>query len=309
MTKRFGSSIKVFGLGLSKTGTTSLGDALNLLGIKTIHYPFDSNTYNELRSGNYNLSILKKYQAIVDTPVAPFYAQLDKVFPGSKFILTVREIESWLRSIKKHREVMGKRKSSNPDFERFREFMGAVVYGSLGFNEDRYRFVYETHLKNVLNYFENRPDDLMVIDICKGEGWGHLCSFLSVPVPDVSFPHSNQRLSSLTNITKDVEQVIPAGGTFILVDSDFYGEDIAIGRTCIPLMEWEGVFLGLPPDSAAAINEVERLVTKYNPQHLVFAWPSFWWFDHYKDFSNYLRSQFNCVFNNERLVVFGLHGD
>ena len=35
---------KIFGLGLSKTGTSSLGEALNILGINTIHYPFDEAT-------------------------------------------------------------------------------------------------------------------------------------------------------------------------------------------------------------------------------------------------------------------------
>jgi hypothetical protein len=34
-------SFKIFGLGLSKTGTSSLADALNELGFPTIHYPFD----------------------------------------------------------------------------------------------------------------------------------------------------------------------------------------------------------------------------------------------------------------------------
>ena len=79
---------KVFGLGLSKTGTSSLSDALEILGIKTIHYPCDSTTIQELRSGIYRLSILEDYQGVTDTPVVPYYAQLDSIYPESKFILT-----------------------------------------------------------------------------------------------------------------------------------------------------------------------------------------------------------------------------
>jgi len=44
---------KVFGLGLSKTGTSSLGQALNMLGVKTIDYPHDEKTYEELTGGKY----------------------------------------------------------------------------------------------------------------------------------------------------------------------------------------------------------------------------------------------------------------
>lgn len=39
--KKNNTKFKVFGIGLSRTGTTSLGTALNQLGIKTIHYPHD----------------------------------------------------------------------------------------------------------------------------------------------------------------------------------------------------------------------------------------------------------------------------
>lgn len=90
---------KVFGLGLSRTGTASLGHALNLLGVKTIHYPHDERTFADLRNANYRLHILDDYQGIVDIPVCPYYPQLDEVYPGSKFILTVREKNSWLTSL------------------------------------------------------------------------------------------------------------------------------------------------------------------------------------------------------------------
>ncbi len=303
---KFNSTTKVFGLGLSKTGTTSLGEALNLLGIKTIHYPCDKQTYQELSSGNYNLTISKTYQGIVDTPVATYYAQLDKIFPGSKFILTVREIESWLQSAKKHREVLGRRKGISPDRERFHDFIRAAVYGTLQFNEDRYRYVYETHTQNVLHYFENRPNDFLVMDICGGERWEKLCSFLDMPPVDVPFPHANQRTQFLLDSTKEIREMIPPGNAFILIDQEVFGDEIAMNRIRIPFMENEGSYFCLPSDGSEAITELDWLVTKYNPQHLIFAWPSFWWFDYYKDFSNYLRMNFRCLFSNERLVIFDL---
>lgn len=39
---------------------------------------------------------------------------------------------------------------------------------------------------------------------------------------------------------------------------------------------------------------------------IAFAWPAFWWLDHYEKFQEYLRSQFPCILENERLVIFEL---
>ena len=42
--------------------------------------------------------------------------------------------------------------------------------------------------ENVLFYFSKREKDLLVLDICGGEGWEKLCKFLHVPVPNKKFP-------------------------------------------------------------------------------------------------------------------------
>jgi hypothetical protein len=180
---------KVFGLGLSRTGTTSLGGALEMLGIPTKHYPYDRATYAELTSGTYRLSVLEKFDAVVDITVAPYYAQLDRAYPGSKFILTTRDMESWLRAIEKHFAFLESWDDMNEPFRRFTEFINACVFGSLRFSAERFRYVYETHDANVREYFRDRRDDLLVIDICGGEGWEKLCGFLDVPIPDEPFPH------------------------------------------------------------------------------------------------------------------------
>ncbi len=65
------------------------------------------------------------------------------------------------------------------------------VYGSEHFQRDTFRKAYEDHRDNVINYFRHKGRDLLVIDICGGEGWERLCEFLDVPVPDVPFPHEN----------------------------------------------------------------------------------------------------------------------
>jgi hypothetical protein len=188
---RLRSKPKIFGIGLSKTGTSSLTNALNLLGIRTIHYPCDRKTFEELTSGVYRLSVLKRYQGVTDTPVVPFYPQLDVNYPGSKFILTIREKGSWLRSIEYHWRMIPEWLWEGSPSRMFSDFVSACVYGSISFNKDRFSYVYDTHLRNVCEYFRDRPGDFIIIDICAGEGWEKLCPFLGLQAPEVPFPHSN----------------------------------------------------------------------------------------------------------------------
>jgi len=93
---------KVFGIGLSRTGTRSLTQALQVLGFDAIHYPADEDTYAELAHGQCELSVLRNYDALTDITTVPYYQQLDKIYPGSKFILTVSDREGWLKSCRNH---------------------------------------------------------------------------------------------------------------------------------------------------------------------------------------------------------------
>ena len=299
------TDFKIFGLGLSKTGTSSLGDALNILGFPTIHYPFDSNTYNELRSGQYKLSILAQYAGIVDIPAAPFYAQWDHEYPGSKFILTVREIESWLRSVDKHWELMMKWWDNYPDFKNFHEFISMAVYGCIKFNQGRFRFVYDLHLKNVVDYFLGRENDFLVMDICAGEGWEKLCKFLKVEIPSVPFPHSNEWMHKLMEATQEFKELVKPGRKFILIDQEGFGEEFSAGRQKIPFMEMNGLYHGQPVDDESAIHEFHRLMLS-EPDYLVLGWPSFWWLEYYKNLFQSIEAKYKCILANDRLKIYDL---
>jgi hypothetical protein len=59
-----------------------------------------------------------------------------------------------------------------------------------------------------LNYFAKRSGDLLVLDICGGRtDWGELCSFIGVPVPNISFPNTN-RVDSLDEILLRLMHVV-----------------------------------------------------------------------------------------------------
>jgi glycosyltransferase involved in cell wall biosynthesis len=104
---------------------------------------------------------------------------------------------------------------------------------------------------------------------------------------------------------QEIEAIIPAGATFILVDEDEIRSEIAISRHTIPLTEREGDYWGPPEDDMFAIREIER-ARQTGASFLALAWPAFWWLDYYSDLHRYLRSEFRCVLENNRLIIFDL---
>jgi hypothetical protein len=92
---------KVFGIGLSRTGTKSLHQALRILGYRSDHF---STHLLTLAQGELGLdwSSVRDYDALTDVTAARFYRELDARFPGARFILTVREPQAWLRSCARH---------------------------------------------------------------------------------------------------------------------------------------------------------------------------------------------------------------
>ena len=138
---------KIFGIGLSRTGTKSLTLALNMLGFKVAHYPDDEITLKELMAEKYNFSILNDFDGITDITVAPFYAQLDNLFPDSKFILTIRDKESWLRSVETHfGKPVFEGTPSNENTMQLRRLLRVAVYGSYSFNYEKFSDVTESTL-------------------------------------------------------------------------------------------------------------------------------------------------------------------
>lgn len=181
---------KIFCIGLSRTGTKSLTVALYILGYNIIHYPSDNATFEDLSSGNYNFSVLKDYDGISDITISPYYAQLDKIFPNSKFILTMRDKNTWLNSFERHwsdRDPFND-PTQTETYMKIRRFLRASVYGSYKFNRDRMSYVFDLHLKNVLDYFKDKPEKLLILNIFEEGAWKKLCNFFNRPVITSLFP-------------------------------------------------------------------------------------------------------------------------
>jgi hypothetical protein len=195
---------KVFGLGLSRTGTRSLTAALHVLGFDTVHYPTDQGTLDTLVRGDARFPILEHYDGLTDITVAPYFEDLDRLHPGAKFILTVREDDGWLRSCLNHwtnRSAFEPAPEDGSGAEEhrihmeIRRFLRAAVYASYEYDEQRFLRAHRRHIEDVKRYFEGRPNDLLVLDISAGEGYERLAPFLGVAPPEQPFPHKGKRLT------------------------------------------------------------------------------------------------------------------
>jgi hypothetical protein len=178
--------MKVFGIGLSKTGTQSLAAALRILGLSTIHYPWNWND-------------ILRHDAACDIPVITHFEFLYKVFPDSKFILTTRDISLWLESCEKHFSPNNQKElfRSKPVEEwEPRDFHIADieqrVYGTWMYDESLFRTAYVQHTQYILDFFASRDRNrLLIIDLTSNkDAWKELTEFLDMDA--IPFPWENR---------------------------------------------------------------------------------------------------------------------
>jgi hypothetical protein len=183
--------VKVFGIGLNKTGTTTLGVCLQQLGFR--HTACNRELTRCVSRGDLDpvFAFADKYDAFEDWPWPLIFRELDDRYPGSKFILTTRkDPETWLHSLKKHALLTGP--------TEYREI--AYGYGSPEGHEAEHLLRYEQHCASVRAHFQNRPRDF--IEVCweRGDGWEQLCAFLGKPIPNAPFPHTNRSKDRRTRL-------------------------------------------------------------------------------------------------------------
>ncbi len=176
---------KVFCIGFQKTGTTSLYAALTALGYRTAAVVGREWSATRLAADGAALCIktIANFDAAQDMPWPLFFRELDAAYPGSKFILTVRDKGRWFTSIEGH-------------FGANADEMQAFIYGrdaaAPAGNKRRYINVCASHERDVRAYFADRADDLLVMDLERGDGWPELCAFLATRIPAEPFPVRNR---------------------------------------------------------------------------------------------------------------------
>jgi hypothetical protein len=105
--------------------------------------------------------------------------------------------------------------------------------------------------------------------------------------------------------THEIKMTVPPGDIFILVDEECFEREWIFGGRALPFLERDGQYWGAPENDGQAVAELDRL-RQSGARFIVFVKPAFWWLEHYAGLRQHLRSNFPCLLENERLVVFDL---
>ena len=101
-------ALKVIGAGFGRTGTLSLKHALEKLGFEKAHHmmevgksPKQINYWSEIAKGMPVdwTEVFEGYQSTTDFPACVYYKQLADLYPDAKVLLSVRDEDSWYRSV------------------------------------------------------------------------------------------------------------------------------------------------------------------------------------------------------------------
>lgn len=185
----------VFNIGFNKAGTTSLTKALNLLGIKTVHFKtkdgkdLEKDYIEPNHQNNRKLfyPIDQEFRGFSDFNGDCWFKNLYEQYPNSKFIFTVRYFPDWVESNINEQEKLFPEK-----------------FKSVKSTKDQYSYYikkYYERKNNILDFFKDKQSDFLIMDICNGDGWDKLCTFLNLKKPDFPFPvlNTSNQLNEINN--------------------------------------------------------------------------------------------------------------
>lgn len=204
----FRAKTKIFCIGQNKTGTTSIDALLKSIGYKTGNQVKGELLQNDWAKRDFSkiVKLCKTADAFQDVPFSNDYTYnvLDYAFPNSKFILTVRSNkDEWYDSITRfHTKIVGKGRLPTPDdlkdFNyRYKGFLWDVQKDKYGIDESTlydykiYTEQYEKHNNRVIDYFQGRKKDLLVINLSEASAIEKLYSFLGLKYNGEKMPHLN----------------------------------------------------------------------------------------------------------------------
>ena len=142
---------KIFCIGLGRTGTTSLHEAFQALGLRSRHFPYSllDDPFGEE---------LAQADAFSDLPIPLYFEAYAERFADARFILTTRSEDSWLQSVEwllaNGSKIWGGHDSTwQPGGVVERAHMR--VFGTERFEPEKMLAVYRAHNAAVLDFFAN----------------------------------------------------------------------------------------------------------------------------------------------------------
>lgn len=195
---------KIFGIGLSRTATSSLNQSLNMIGYNTAHW-MNPAAENKIIDWTELLS----HDALSDTPVSFMFELLHYAFPNSHFIYTYRDIDKWAHSIATHFHWLKDFESLKPLCLNGNSNGGVVdsplwrmIHLTLYANCPSWSDAYKQHERRVELFFAAHPEArLLKIDITdpalnSNDKWHIIADYLALSddhIPLLPFPKRNNK--------------------------------------------------------------------------------------------------------------------
>jgi hypothetical protein len=225
--------MQVIGAGLPRTATTTQMIALERLGFAPCYHMRDLLAdlehglplWEAVADGNPDWgAIFEDAKSTCDWPSARYYKELIEVYPDAKVVLTVRDGEGWVRSMRETvwaihwgdsvlRHVCEARSVIDPLWRRYTELMGRINWqansGAFAPAEDSFTDEGFIGTMNRWNEEVERSvpaERLLVWD--PREGWEPLCDFLQVEAPSEPLPHTNDTNSFKEGVLGGSLQVV-----------------------------------------------------------------------------------------------------
>lgn len=201
---------KYFCIGRNKTGTTSLKVAFEKLGYRVGRQRTAEILYDQFYFKSEFEPIVRYCQSAQVFQDVPFscpetYKYLDKAFPGSKFILTVRDdAEQWYSSISRfHAKKFGKdgRIPTTEDLKKASYVRRGFSYNTVllhgttdldPYDKAAMMAHYKQHNRDVIEYFKDRPNDLLVLNLSEDGAYQKFLDFLDIKSSFTEFPWENR---------------------------------------------------------------------------------------------------------------------
>jgi len=206
--------MKLIGAGLPRTGTLTQKLALEELGLgPCYHWVNVLADLDQVELWDRALDgqapwdeVFDGHRSTADWPGGYFYRELMDFYPEAKVLLSVREPEAWERSFRETIWTMCFGESLMPLLSRARAeidprwrsylalvdrmFWGPQGTFSAGHAEPA-QLIEQMARHNEAVKRTVPAERLLVWEVT--DGWGPLCEFLEVDVPDVPLPHANER--------------------------------------------------------------------------------------------------------------------
>ena len=196
-------ALEIIGPGFGRTGTYSLKIALEHLGFGPCHHMFEVRDHPEqlpaweaaARGERVEWDgVFKGYRAQVDWPGARYWRELARHYPDAKVILTVRDPDDWFASVQATLAplvaargtlaIAASQRRGRDGLPDGRGCSSSIAGCRTGITPSGCSWSTSPRCRP-------RSPPTACSPSTAREGWGPLCGFLGVAVPDMAFPWTN----------------------------------------------------------------------------------------------------------------------